>query len=273
MLSLLCCLVYPTASCLTFSCSPKVERALQFSVSAIFIGIYGILVWCYGALPVGAFEEMGWDPLLWRHWISGYINGFPFIGRWICPACWLLSCPWAKLLWNLGLPLMCKQKNVLQLLSLTLSGGTPSCVSFYSVGSSVASRLHQNGSCISTRVFETYILLDCARNFSVCSISSGLKSSLGRVTDHLGQTHVGLFSWKAQGLLQWYHSRLTGDERMWGRELGHQLLHGKSNQALFKLPWTFSEASCWVHDRECWDSCSEAAALCCFSTLEMRGRG
>lgn len=93
-------------------------------------------------------------------------------------------------------------ENCVAALSLTLSGGTPSCVSFYSVGSSVASRLHQNGSCISTRVFETYILLDCARNFSVCSISSGLKSSLGRVTDHLGQTHVGLFSWKAQGLLQ-----------------------------------------------------------------------
>lgn len=53
----------------------------------------------------GAFEEVGWDPLSWRHWISGYINGF-FVGRWICPACCLLKGPGAKLLWSLALPLM-----------------------------------------------------------------------------------------------------------------------------------------------------------------------
>lgn len=34
----------------------------------------------------GAFEEVGWDPLSWRDWISGYINGFSFVGGWICPA-------------------------------------------------------------------------------------------------------------------------------------------------------------------------------------------
>lgn len=82
-------------------------------------------------------------------------------------------------------------------LSLTLLGGTPSCMSFYSVWIQLASRPHQNDSCTSTRVFEMCILLDCARNFRVCSISSGLKSSLGRVIDHLDQTRVELFSWKA----------------------------------------------------------------------------
>lgn len=28
----------------------------------------------------GAFEEVVWDPLSWRDWISGYINGFSFVG-------------------------------------------------------------------------------------------------------------------------------------------------------------------------------------------------
>lgn len=134
------------------------------------------VMWLYH--DTGAFKEVGWDPLSWRHWISGSINGFSFAGRWIFPACCWLSCPWPELLWSLGLPLMCKQKSVLQLWVLTtLSEENTMLYQFPQCGIQLASGLHQNGSCI---------LLDCARNFSVCSISSGLKSSLGRGDWSLG---------------------------------------------------------------------------------------
>lgn len=117
MLSSLCCLVYPTDPLLG-----PLPAVLRWRAPWIFSSWHFHRDWWHPYLmlcdiPVilGRLRRWRGDPLSWRGWISGYSKGFS-VGRRICPAHCLLSCPYVKLhcgVWDC-LPLMCTQKSVLQ---------------------------------------------------------------------------------------------------------------------------------------------------------------